>query len=201
MPPNNSQYDFILKGDQQPAPQQLQPDGSPKKFFLPKKAILVAVGVLFLLVIGLVVFSSLSKDSGPSDQLVAVMGTAQEISRVSDLVSKSSRDIGTLGLASTTSTATASEASQFAAYAAKAGIKYDAKKLALYHDSKIDTDLATAEQNNTVEQTYYDYLKVELVKYENHLKALSITKSKTLLELVTESYNSTQNLLASTELK
>lgn len=168
---------------------------------MPKKAIFAAVGVLILLVIGLVVFSSLSKDSGPSDQLVAVMGTAQEISRVSDLVSRSSRDSGTLGLAATTSTATASEASQFAAYAVKAGIKYDAKKLALYHDPKIDTDLATAEQNNTVEQTYYDYLKVELVKYENHLKALSGTKSKTLLELVTASYNSTQNLLASPELK
>ncbi len=102
MQPNNSQYDFILKGDQQNTVQQPQPTG---KFFLPKKAIFTALGILTLLVIVLIIFSSLTKDSGPSDQLVAAMGTAQEISRVSDLVGKASKDGTTLGLVATTSSA------------------------------------------------------------------------------------------------
>lgn len=200
MQPSDPQYDFILKGDQQAATPQNQPDPGQGKFFLPKKAIFAGAGVLLLLLIGLIVFSSLSKNSGPTDQVVAVMATAQEIARVSDLVAQKTKDVGTLGLTATTSTTMLSQQGEIAGYIAKAGIKYDPKQIGLYQDTKIDADLATAEQNNAVEVTYYEFLKTKLADYQRRLQALSSTKSKTLLAILETAYNSTKTLLTAPQL-
>lgn len=145
--------------------------------------------------------SSVSKKSGPTDQLVAVIGTAQEMARVSDLVSSQSKDIPTLSLTATSSTVLTSEAAQFDSYITEAGLKYEPIKLSLYKDAEIDASLATAAQNNTVEQTYNDFMKKQLETYKKHLQALGGTKSKTLIKLVQGSYDSTNNILASPQLK
>lgn len=199
MPPNNSQFDFIMKDDQQTAKPQTQSVSG--KFFMPKKIIFIAIGGFFAVIIGIVVFSSLSKDTGPVNNLTALVGTSAEIARVSDLVATKSKDADALSLAATTSAALTSQSSQLSSYAASAGVVIDPKLLALYTDKKIDTDLESAAINNQLETTYYSYLNNKLTSYKSKIQALSTTKSAPLLTVLEDSYNSTQTILAAPQLK
>ncbi len=199
MPPDNSQYDFIMKGDQQPvaAPQQ----SVTGKFYIPKKMIFLAIGGFFAVIIGIVVISSLGKDSGPANNLTALVGTSAEIARVSDLVAQQSKDVDALSVAATASATLSSQSTQLNAYAAKSKVIIDPKMLALYTDSKIDSSLESAAVNNQLEETYYSYLNNKLTSYKTKLQAASGTKSTDLLQILQDSYNSTQVLLAAPQLK
>jgi hypothetical protein len=201
----NSQYDFILNGDKQATPhEQAQTTTEAPKFFLPKKALIGFFGGVFILIIGIVVISSLSKNTGPSDQVIAIIGTGQEIVRVNDLVAQQTKDPGTLSIAATSSAAINSELAQFNGYIANNGAKYNpkllAKMLATYTNSKTDADLANAEQNNALDATYYTYLKEGLTKYQSKLQAVANNSSPTLKPIVKESLTSTQNLLTAPQL-
>lgn len=189
-----------MKGDQQAVQPQVQP-ATGSKFFLPKKAIIMAVGLVFVVIIGLVVFSSLSKDSGPVNNLTALAGTSAEIARVSDLVVQQSKDADAQSLAATTSAALTSQSTQLGSYIAKSGVVIDPKVLALYTDVKIDADLEAAAVNNQLEATYYSYLNNKLTSYLSKLQALSATKSPTLLTILEDSYDSTQTILDAPQLK
>ncbi len=195
----NSQYDFIMKGDQPAA--QTKAQSITGKFFLPKKMIFIAIGGVFAVIIGLVVFSSLSKDTGPANNLTALVGTSAEIARVSDLVTAQSKDADALSLAATTSAALTSQSGQLSSYASSAGVIIDPKLLVLYTDKKIDADLESAAVNNQLETTYYSYLNNKLPSYQSKLQALSTTKSTTLLTVLEDSYNSAQIILTAPQLK
>lgn len=204
MDPNgsqNSQFDFILKGGQQPGQQQQGEPATPGKLFLPKKAIFAAVGGLFVIIIGYVVVSSVGSNPGPANNLTALVGTSAEIARVSDLVTQKSKDADALSIASTTSVALSSQSAQLNSYAAKAGIVIDPKLLELYTDKKIDDELDSAAVNNQLEVTYYGYLNNKLTSYKSKLQALSNTKSTTLLKVLEDSFNSTQTILSAPQLK
>lgn len=199
-PNPHSEFDFILKGDQQPIAQpQVSP--SPSKLFLPKKAIFAVLGGLVIVIVGLIIISSAGNKSGPADQLVSLMGTGQEIARVSDLIKTKSSDPGTLSLASTTSAAMLSEQQQLSGYMAKAGIKYDPKQLGLYKDAKTDSNIDEATKNNQLDQTYYTYLKTQLGAYQTKIRGLSGTQSKTLKPILVDAYQSTQTLLTAPQLQ
>jgi type II secretory pathway pseudopilin PulG len=161
--------------------------------------LIVAAGAIVGILI--VIASSVFGSSGVNKkELVDAVAQAQEITRVSDLVSQQSRDPVTLGLASTTSTSLTSQRAELLAYLKKAKEKVSPKDVAIYLNKKNDTDLQTAAQNNRLSDAYYTYLKNELGKYQTALKTAHKDNPKGAKTILNNAYNSTQTILSTQQI-
>jgi hypothetical protein len=83
-----SQYDFILKSDQQPGKKRSLPMPD-----LPKPALIILGATVVLIIIAL--FYSLlfgGKASG-TDQMIGILGRANEIARVSGIVAQNAKHL------------------------------------------------------------------------------------------------------------
>ena len=192
-PSPNPQYDFILRDPQQ----------SKRGFGLPSlpKPMLILVGVVGLTFIIIIIAAVLGGGKGGStQQLVEVVGRAQEIARVSTNMQQQSQDPDTQYLAATTQIALASEQYQLTTYLAKHGVKITPAELLVYKNSSTDTQLQAAKQNNDLETSYDAYLKTSLAAYQNAINNVKVGAPAARLAILNSASTSTQVLLAASEI-
>lgn len=198
MPPQSPspEYDFIYKDRPQPK----------KGFGLPglglPRPVKIILGISIALIVIILFYSLLfgNKTTG-SDQLVGIMGRAQEIARVSDLVQKQSKDTNTLNLATTAEISMASDQAQLTSYLKKNHQKFSSGQLLIYKDSNIDTQLQSAAQNNSVESFYISYLKKELGTYHSSLVSAFAGTGPNAKAILQSSDTSVETLLSTSQLK
>lgn len=171
--------------------------------FIRNIALIVGTGIVLMIIIIVLANVFLGSRGVNSKQLVDVMAHAQEIARVSDLVSQqqSNADINTLNLSATTSNALNSEQAQLTSYLHSMRIKkISTKDLDVYLNKSTDTQLQTAAQNNNLSTTYYSYLKTQLAAYENSIKTAYNSSGPKAKQILQSASASTQTLLASPQL-
>ncbi len=192
----NPDYDFILKDQQQPKKGLGLPGSG-----LPK-TVKIIIGVVVGFFVVIVLYSVLAgHKTTNSDQLVAVMGRAQEISRVSALVQQQSKDTNTLNLAATTAISLSSDQSQLTDYLKKNHKKVSPNQLLLYKNKDTDTELQSAQQNNNLESYYVTYLKKELNTYHDNLASAFASAGQNGKAILQNSNGSVEILLSSPQLK
>jgi hypothetical protein len=206
MPPQNDQqsassepanFDFMLK--QQPAQPNQSPTGKLSRLSRPAKLLILAVVGLLISIVAAVI---LGGGNSNSQQVLGLMAQNQEIVRVSQLQDEKLRDPSTKGLSATTQAALKSQNAQLGDYLSKAGVKYDPKQLGAKQNKNTDSELQAAEQNNNLDQAYINYLKNALTNYLNSLESVYPTsKSRTLQESLSQSYDSVETLLKSSQFK
>jgi hypothetical protein len=189
-------YNFIFNNNQ----------GSKKKFSLPggsnlaKFAILIVGGGAVLGVL-IIVLSSIFSPKVNTKELTDVVARAQEISRVSDIISLKSRDINTANLASTTSAALTSEKTELLTYMAQRKHKVNPKDEAVYLNKTTDSEIEVALQNNRLSDYYNSYLKKNLSAYENSIKTAYNTAGGSNLKVALNNYSiSTTTILKTQQL-
>lgn len=183
----NPNYDFILSGNQPAKPRFGL--GLPK---LPKplSTAVVVVLVLFLLIIIYVVaFGSKSTSNAP---LVSVMTRAQEIDRVSALVTQAAQDDDTKSLAATVSSTLTSEQAQLTHYTGK----LSANTLAADQNKTTDTQIQNTPPNN-LNQYYKSYLKTSLALYETSLSTAYKSAKASAKPILTSAFASTDTIVKS----
>ncbi|MDO8591861.1 MAG: hypothetical protein Q7R60_03005 [bacterium] len=190
------QFDFMMK-DQPKPPNRLS--GLFGSLPRPAKIILGGVaGLLLLIVLYSLFFGGKTTNA---DQIFSVAARAQEIARVSTLAQTGSQNTDTKGLAATTSEVLASQEQQLKSYLKSSRIKVDTKKLAAKLDKTSDTALATAKQNNNYDQTYFSYLKTNLVSYQSDITSANKSVGKKAQAILSAAYASVQTLLSAPQLK
>jgi hypothetical protein len=160
-------YNFIFN-DQKPKGRfslRLPGSNSPLKL-----ALLVVAGGAVLGILIIVLSSVLGPKGINTKQVTDVVATAQEISRVSDLVIRQSRDLNTVNLAVTTSTTLTSEQTELISVLAKNHKRVPLKNFSIYLNKKTDAEIQTANQNNHLSEYYYSYLKKNLPDYQAAIK-------------------------------
>lgn len=198
MPPQSPspEYDFIYKDQPQPKRGLSLPgSGLPKSV----RIILGATLGLFLIIILYVVL--FGNKTASSDQLVGVIGRAQEIARVSEMVQQQSKDQNTINLAATTGIALSSDKSQLSSYLIKHHQKVSANQLITYKNSNIDTQLQAASQNNSLDTFYSAYLKKQLDAYHATLASAYSTTGPNGKSILKTSNDSVETLLNTAQLK
>lgn len=165
----------------------------------PAKIILVAAFGLILLVILYSLFFG-SKTSN-ADQLTAAAARAQEIARVSTLVQTGSQSSDTQGLAATTSEVLTSQEQQLEAYLKAQKIKVSTKTLSAKLDKTTDDRLTAAQQGNNYDQTYFSYLKTNLITYQSDLALAYKGAGKNAQAILSSADTSVQTLLLAPQLK
>ena len=153
-------------------------DQKPKRGFSLKLPASNNIGKLALLIVSggavigvlIIIASSLFSPKINKAQITDVIARAQEISRVSDLVSQRATDINTQNLASTTSATLTSNEVQLLNYLSSHKTKIPQKDLSLYLNKKTDDEVQSALQNNRLSEYYYSYLKKNMNDYETAIK-------------------------------
>jgi hypothetical protein len=189
----NPDYNFIFS-DQK----------SKRRFSIPKvnspiKLALLIVGAGFVIGILVIVASSLFAPKFNSKEITEVVGRAQEISRVSDVVAQQSNDINAVNLASTTSTTLSSQKTELLNYVNTHKKKILAKNLGLYTNKKTDAEIQTAEQANRLSEYYNSYLKNNLSAYQAAIKTAYDTSSGPNLKLILNNSSISNQTILSTK--
>jgi len=187
----NPQYDFIFNSG----------TSAPKQSKLPvpnlPKPILIIVGALIALVLFVIVAIILSSaNSGKATGYTDLLARSTEIVRVGEIAKKDVKDLDTLALLTTTNTAVGSEQTQIATYLASTGTKVDPKQLGGYLNSATDQGLASAVQNNNLEEAYITYLKGSLTGYLDALKTTYSTAGTNGKTVLAGAITSTETLLS-----
>jgi hypothetical protein len=195
LPSPNPEYNFIFS-DQKPRGRF--------NFHLPggnnltKLAILiVAIGsVLGILII---VLSSFFGPKVNTKEITDVVARAQEITRVSDSVSKKARDLNTANLASTTSASLTSEEEQLITYLKKSHKKVSAKDTAIYASKKTDDEIQSADQNNRLSAYYVSYVKKNLTDYQASIKTAYNTAGGPILKATLNEFSKSNQIILNTQ--
>jgi hypothetical protein len=156
----------------------------------PIKMALLIVGAGAILGVLIIVLSSVLGPKGlNTKQLTDTIARAQEISRVSDIVTRQSRDLNTVNLATTTSTTLTSEQVGLLSTLAKNHKKVLVKDFSVYFDKRTDAEIQTASQNNRLSEYYYSYLKKNLSDYQSSIKTAYGGTGSTGLKNILNSYS------------
>lgn len=195
-PAPNSQFEFMMK-DQPKPPGRFGSmwAGLPK----PVRIALPIIGVIIILVIG---YSVLFGRKVPyTQQMVGVAARAQEISRVSQLVTSNSKDTDAKSLAATVNASMASQETAIQNYLTKNKAKVDPKLYLGKLDKKTDQELDVAKQNNAYEQAYYSYLKSSLADYQKSLAAVYPSLGNNGKDLLASANDSVKVILNAPQLR
>ncbi len=189
-------FDFMMK----------EPPKPPGRFsslfsWMPKpaKIVLAAVSILFVLVIFYAIF--LGGNATNTDQLTSVMARAREIGRVRVLVQQQAKDVSTKDLATTAEAVLSSQEQELKSYLSDRKVKVSSKKLAARLDKTTDSSFEKALQNNNYDQTYFSYLKTNLVTYQGELDTTLKGSSESLQSILSGQYQSIKTLLTAPQLK
>jgi hypothetical protein len=188
---SNNQFDFILKDNAKPKSSL----GSPLRG-LPKPVVIAvaAIGGLILLILFFsLIFGGKSSSYQP---LVKVVGQAQDIARVSTTVKPETKDEDTQSLASTVISTLTSQQVQLTVYLKSNKYKLNPKELFLYRNGTISAQLNTAIQNNSLDQTYVNYLKSSLTAYQSSLSTAYKTAGPKAKAILSDDYDSVQTILS-----
>jgi hypothetical protein len=189
----SSPYDFIMKDEQQK---------SGKKSALPMPNLPKPVAVILAAIVALIiiiVFYSLifgGKTSG-TNQMVGVIGRANEIARISAEVSQASHDPLTQNLAATTQTALSSDSARLSTYLKSRKVKVDPARLKLYIHKTTDAEVQVALQNNNLSAYYISYLRTNLPDYANAIKPVYSNASVRSKPILSDAFNNAKVILTS----
>ena len=185
------QFDFMLKNSQ-PAKKGLPLPRLPK---VAKIILAVVLGILLLVIISSVLSG---RNKGSSQGIIGALARGQEISRVTTLTQQQLhlQDPETQALASTVSATLASDNQQLTSYLATNGTKVSKVILATDTDKSTDAQLQTASQNNSLDDAYRAYLKVNLAKYATNLQSAYKSAGPKGKAILKDSYESVQSLLS-----
>lgn len=195
-PPNpNSQYDFILNADQKPK------NGFFSDLGLPRWVVLGGLAAVILIVL-IVLYSVAFGNKSNNQPVLSLAAQAQEISRVSTLVSQTSTDSNTVSLATTVITVLTSQQTGLTNYYTSTGHKLDTKLLAVDKNDQTDQQIQSANQSNSLTSFYESYLKASLSSYGQALASeYKLTRNPDLKPTLDSDYQSVQTILNSPELK
>lgn len=183
----NPNYDFILSGNQ---PAKSKFGLNLPKLPKPLSTVVVVILVLFLLIIIYVVaFGSKSTTSTP---LVSAITRAQEINRVSALVTQAAQDDDTKSLAATVSSVLTSEQTQLTHFTGK----LSTSALAANQNKTTDTQIQNTPPNN-LNQFYKGYLKINLALYETSLSTAYKSAKISAKPVLTDAFASTDTIIKS----
>jgi hypothetical protein len=191
-------YGFIFNGQQKPG--RRFPFKLPGSNNLTRIVLLVIAGGAILGILLIVVSSVLGSKGVHTKEVTDVIGRAEEIARVSDLVAKQSRDVATQNLAATTATSLTSQEEQLLLYLKKYHKKIVPKQLHFYQDSTTDTQMQTAASTNSLTPTYYAYLKKHMADYNNSIKTAEVSSGPIGKSILQNASSSNQILLSSPQL-
>ena len=199
--PEAPKTDFgFMMDQQQPPPASPGAAGKFNGFGKLAKIAAVLLLVFVVVIIAALVFSGGGDNS--SKQVLDLMAQNQEVARVSFAQDQKFTDGDTKGLSATTQAAMNSQRLELAAYLAKTKYKYSEKELAAKANLATDAQLATAAQNNGLDDAYALYLRTSLKTYSNSLSAtFKSADSSTLKATLQSAYDSVQTLLASPQLR
>lgn len=189
-PAGGSRFDFMLNN------KQVKGRGFGLLHFSQPRNLLIAVIALVVLVI---IGSSFLGGHGsiPTKDLEAIASRQQELIRVSGVAQPLLQQPQTVNLNATVTAAVTSEQAQLINYMKNQGVTVPTKTLAIDLNQTIDSQLNTARQANSADQTYTSYLKQQLASYQSLINAAypkAGTNGKALLK---DSYDSTTVLLSS----
>jgi hypothetical protein len=162
----------------------LLPGGNSKK----QRVIIVVGGLLVLLVVGFILYSMLtSSASSPKEDLLSLEQQQAELIRVADIGMQKAHQSDTKNFAVTAKYTIISQQGQVAAIAKKAHFKASTKQLQAGKNTKTDSTLTTADQNNQFDQTFTVVYKTQLLNYRRTLEKVrsEMTGTKTRATLKT----------------
>lgn len=165
----------------------------------PAKVALLALGLIFVLVILYSVFFGATKTD--TDRLTVAMARAQETARVSALVQQQSKNTDTKDLATTVEMSLNSQKQELIKYLGEQKVKVDAKKLAAGLNKTTDSNLEKAQQNNSYDQTYFNYLKSNLASYQTELEVVYKSAGSKLKTTLSADFDSLKIILTAPQLK
>lgn len=172
MQPNHNHdnpYDFL--NDPVKQKRSILPAGNSKK----QRIIVVVIGVVLLLIIGILLFSILSSSgANPKADLLSVEQQQVELIRVADIAIQKANQSDAKNFAITSKYTITSQQNQIQAIAKKAGVKTTPKLLQAGKNTKTDTALTTAEQNNQFDQTFDILYKTQLLSYRRALEKVRL---------------------------
>jgi hypothetical protein len=164
-PGGQGQYDFILNN--QP-PKKSWFSGNSMK----QRILIVVGGGTALLVVFMVIFAVLGSSKQTNTQeLVTITQQQSELIRISGIGVQKARSTTAKNLAITTQLSITSEQQALLATLKNQGRKLSSKDLALGKNSKNDTLLTQAEQNNRFDEAFVEEIQKELLDYQKNVKA------------------------------
>lgn len=192
--PSHNPYDFIT---QPPSPKKSRLLGGAGK----KQRVIIAVAVILVLSLLTALVIAVLGQSGnklKADYLSLAQQQA-ELIRISDLgVAKANRSEAK-NLAVNAKLSLLSEQSAILDLTKKAGVKTDAKMLALGKDAQTDAALTAAAQTNQFDTVFIKIMQAELKDYQKSLqKIYDASTSQSARDTLSKSYKNTETLLSST---
>lgn len=199
--PEQNPYDFIMNtGADQKKPGVFNlPSGNSTK----QRMLIFGGGLFALIIIGVLLLSLLGgSGKSNSETLLSLAQTQTELIRVADLASKEPtvRNEATRVLAANTSLSVTSTKNQVVSMITKSGKKVGAKQLALSLNTKTDSELKTATENNQYDEVVVGILTSGLKSYRNQLKTTydSVSNQKDK-QVLSEAYKGVGILLQDTK--
>jgi hypothetical protein len=190
-------YKFIFNGDQQPKQRFRLPGGGS----LTKLTILIVAAAAIVGVLIIILSSFFGSKGVNTKEVVDLIARAQEITRVSNLVAKQSKDSSVINLATTSTTTLNSDQAQLVNYIhKKTHKKINTKDINAYKDSKIDNELQIANQTNSLSSYYYSYLKKHLTEYRGAIQLTGNDNPASIRPILQQALASSSNLLSDPQL-
>jgi hypothetical protein len=182
MQPDQNQYNFIMD------PSNGKRSGGPSFLQNPKNRILAGIlfifSVIFILIIGFSIISSIGKKS--NDSLITVAAYQTEIARISSLGLESAKDSSVRSKLATISAFIETDSKATISYLSSNGTKLSKQQVALALDKKADEKLETAAQLNKYDETLLQIIQEKSSSYKSALKQAlndaSTAKEKQILE-------------------
>lgn len=185
-------YAFLFEEPKKPK-KQLVPSGNSTT----QRIIFAVVGVVFLLLLGFVLFTILGRSGAESrEELASVARKQTELIRVADIGASKGKDQRTREVALTASySITSSNKALLDAYK-KNGIKLTKNDLAGSKNSATDTKLTAAEKDNSFDTAFASELTAELKSYQSAVRtAYNNAKGKSTRTALNDAYSQATTLI------
>jgi len=194
--PSHNPYDFITQSPPSKRKGKLFSGGSSKK----QRILIVMVGLVGLAILAVVVIGLLgSSTSGAKNDYLSLLEQQTELIRVSSIGMTKSQRAEAKNLAYTTNYSLVSEQLDLLKLAKKAGVRTDAKHLALSKNSQNDTLLTNAAQTNQFDSVFVSIMQANLKKYQATLKKLyDGASTKTTKDILAKDYANASLLVENT---
>lgn len=185
----DSQFDFILNGNQKPKKTLLPTGGSRKQRLL--IALGIGAGVIVLLIIIVALLLSSGKSSTKS--LISIAQTQNEIVRISSTGSQKAKSKAAANFSITVADSTATGQAATTKYLASKKVKIPLKTLALGQNPQTDAALKSAQTAGRYDEELISALQKLLLTYQAQVstayKATNSTSQKTLLKQLFDQIN------------
>ena len=190
----NPDFDFMLKNQGQAKPKLGLP-----RLSKPVKIGLAVVGAIIILI---ALSSIFSRGGGASTSAAGVLARGAEIQRVTAEVQQLNlQDPTTQALAGTVSSTLSSDQAQLTQYLKSNKATISKAQLAADLDKTTDAQMQSASQNNNLDQTYVNYLKDGLTKYQTDLQAAYGKAGPNGKKILKSAFDGASTLLSSQPLK